>query len=82
MNNAAPIPGNDLKRIIKLSDLDLDYSAINEPLQDLSKLAAKVAGTEISSVNLIGSLTNDRFQITDLRLIKWRGKILCANIPL
>ena len=57
MNHAPPIPDNELKRIIKLSDFDLDYSGIQEALQDLSKLAAKVAGTEISLVNLIDSLT-------------------------
>ncbi len=57
MKNPAPIPENEWERIIKLSDLDLDYSGLQENFKDLSKLAAKVAGTEISLVNLIDSFS-------------------------
>ncbi|MCW3088905.1 MAG: hypothetical protein JWQ78_2291, partial [Sediminibacterium sp.] len=42
-----PVPENEMDRITKLSDLDLDYSDNSEALKDLTKLAAKVAGTEI-----------------------------------
>ena len=52
-----PMPANELERLKTLSDLDLDYSSLNENLQSLSKLAAKIAGTDISMVNLIDSLT-------------------------
>ncbi|MCW3088890.1 MAG: hypothetical protein JWQ78_2276 [Sediminibacterium sp.] len=52
-----PVPENEMDRVIKLSDLDLDYSDNNEALKDLAKLAAKVAGTEISLINLIDSFT-------------------------
>ena len=57
MSNANPLPENEMQRIIKLSDFDIDYSGVQDALQDLSKLAAKVAGTDISLVNLIDSFT-------------------------
>jgi len=52
-----PTPKNEMKRLLSLSDLDLDYNDHNENFQDLTLLAAKVAGTEISLVNLIDSYT-------------------------
>ncbi len=57
MSNTAPLPENEMQRIIKLSEYDIDYSGVQDALKDLSKLAAKVAGTEISLVNLIDSFT-------------------------
>ncbi|GGH20172.1 GAF domain-containing sensor histidine kinase [Mucilaginibacter phyllosphaerae] len=56
MNNQ-PIPDNEMERIISLSDYDLDYSSFQENFKDLAKLAAKVAGTEITLINLIDSFT-------------------------
>jgi signal transduction histidine kinase len=44
-------------RILKLASLDLDYSDINDSLKDLARLAAKVAGTSISRVNLVDAFT-------------------------
>lgn len=55
--NPPPIPENEMDRIIDLSDYDLDYSSLNENFKDLAKLAAKIAGTSISLVNLIDSFT-------------------------
>jgi len=52
-----PIPANEMERIITLSEYDLDYSSLNESFKDLAKLAAKVAGTSISLVNLIDTFT-------------------------
>ncbi|HEK21703.1 GAF domain-containing sensor histidine kinase [Mucilaginibacter sp.] len=52
-----PIPNNEMGRIIELSDYDLDYSSFQDAFKDLAKLAAKVAGTSISLVNLIDSFT-------------------------
>lgn len=52
-----PIPENEMDRIISLSDYDLDYTSFQNTFKDLAKLAAKVAGTEISLVNLIDSFT-------------------------
>jgi signal transduction histidine kinase len=55
--NTKPIPHNEMERIISLSDYDLDYSSFQNNFKDLVKLAAKVAGTEISLINLIDSFT-------------------------
>jgi len=56
MNNA-PIPANEMDRILSLSDFDLDYSNHHDSFKDLAKLAAKVAGTNISLVNLVDAFT-------------------------
>jgi len=52
-----PIPTNEMDRIISLSDFDIDYTNHQESFKDLTKLAAKVAGTDISLVNLIDTFT-------------------------
>ena len=57
MSHAAPMPVNELDRILSLSEFDLDYSNLQNNFKDLTRLAAKVAGTEISLVNLIDSFT-------------------------
>jgi signal transduction histidine kinase len=54
---STPIPVNELDRLLNLSDFDIDYSNHQESFKDLAKLAAKVAGTEISLVNLIDTYT-------------------------
>ncbi|MCF2505875.1 GAF domain-containing sensor histidine kinase [Dyadobacter sp. CY107] len=46
-----------MERLLSLSEFDLDYLDHQETFKDLTKLAAKVAGTSISLVNLIDSLT-------------------------
>ncbi len=66
MNNTPPVPQNEWERIIKLSEFDLDYSDRKEALGDLTRLAAKVAGTEISLINLIDSFT--QWSISDYGL--------------
>jgi signal transduction histidine kinase len=53
----SPLPANELQRLTDLVDMDLDYSDLQSNLSDLAKLAAKIAGTEISLVNLIDSYT-------------------------
>lgn len=50
-------PSNEEERISALADLDLDYSDLQNNFKDLTRLAARVAGTEISLVNLIDSYT-------------------------
>ena len=52
-----PIPEKEFERVLELSELDLDYSSLDEHFSDLTKLAAKVAGTDISLINLIDSFT-------------------------
>ncbi|WP_031527927.1 GAF domain-containing sensor histidine kinase [Dyadobacter crusticola] len=56
-SHPAPIPENEMERLLGLSDLDIDYSDQQNTFKDLAKLAAKVTGTTISLVNLIDSLT-------------------------
>ena len=56
-NSNPPIPDNELERLLALSAFDLDYSGLSDSLKDLTQLAAKVAGTRISLVNLIDSYT-------------------------
>lgn len=48
-----PIPENELDRLLNLADHDLDFSNIEDHFKDLTRLAAMVAGTRVSLVNLI-----------------------------
>ena len=57
MKNTPLLPENEWDRVIKLYEFDMDYWEIQDALGDLTELAAKVAGTEISLVNLIDSYT-------------------------
>lgn len=57
MTIAPPVPENEMQRVIELSEFDLDYSSLDEQFKELTKLAAKVAGTDISLINLIDSFT-------------------------
>ncbi|MAL17820.1 MAG: histidine kinase [Balneola sp.] len=53
----APIPNNEFERALKLSEYDIDYSEIHGKLDDLTRLAAHVAGTPISLINLLDTTT-------------------------
>jgi K+-sensing histidine kinase KdpD len=57
MEEPTPIPFNEMERVIELSDFDLDYSGLENKFKDLTNLAAKVAGTEVSMINLIDTYT-------------------------
>jgi signal transduction histidine kinase len=48
---------NELERIIALSDYDLDYSTLSKNFEDLTLLAARFSGTEISLINLLDNYT-------------------------
>lgn len=52
-----PIPENELERLKSLAEFDIDYSCMENNFKDLANLAAKIAGTEISLVNLLDSFT-------------------------
>ncbi|WP_162417481.1 GAF domain-containing sensor histidine kinase [Cyclobacterium roseum] len=52
-----PLPENEFDRLLQLSDYDLDHVELEDHVKDLAKLAAKVAGTNISLVNLIDAYT-------------------------
>lgn len=51
------IPPFELPRLRSLADYDVDFSVKDVSLDNLSKLASGIAGTEISLVNLIGPNT-------------------------
>lgn len=51
------MPANEMDRLLKLAEYDLDYTDARESLSGLSKLAAKVAGTSISLINLVDAFT-------------------------
>ncbi|WP_129714946.1 GAF domain-containing sensor histidine kinase [Pedobacter sp. SYP-B3415] len=57
MEDNNPIPERENERLLSLAELDLDYSGLKENFKDLTELAARVAGTEISLINLIDSYT-------------------------
>jgi K+-sensing histidine kinase KdpD len=56
-DNPDPIPENELLRLISLSRLSFDYTNHIDEFKDLTQLAAKVAGTEMSLINIIDSFT-------------------------
>ncbi len=56
-SHIAPIPDNEMDRILNLYEFDIDYSNLEDTFKDLTYLAAKICGTEISLVNLIDSFT-------------------------
>lgn len=57
IDNKSTKPENEFKRLKELSRFDLDYYEIEKNLNDLTRLAAKIADTEISLVNLIDNHT-------------------------
>lgn len=57
MSQNIPIPSNEYERVLNLSSFNLDYSNFYDNFKDIAKLAANVAGTPVSLVNLIDSYT-------------------------
>lgn len=55
--NTSSVPNNESGRAFNLASYDIDYAALQEQFKDLATLAAKIAGTEISLVNLIDTFT-------------------------
>ena len=56
-SNIAPIPFNEMDRILNLYEFDIDYTNLESTFSDLTYLAAKITGTDISLINLIDSYT-------------------------
>lgn len=52
-----PIPANEMDRLIALSDFNIDYTGLNDNFKELSKLAAKIAGMDMSHINLLDAYT-------------------------
>lgn len=57
MGSSRPSDEDEFERLVELSELDLDYTNLEEDLQDLTELAARIVGTEVSLVNLIDTYT-------------------------
>jgi signal transduction histidine kinase len=57
LQKPVPMPANESERLEKLAEFDIDYSDQGNNFKDLVYLAAKIAGTELSLVNLIDSFT-------------------------
>lgn len=57
MQSTRPIPANEIERLATLFELDLDYVNLNNSFEDLSYLAAKITGTEMSLISFIDSYT-------------------------
>ena len=51
------ILSNEMERLSSLFKLDLDYNSLDNTFKDLSYLAAKITGTEISLISFIDSYT-------------------------
>jgi len=51
------VPDNELERVINLAEYNLDYQGLKKSFGDLTELAATIAGTNISLINLIDSYT-------------------------
>ncbi|GAA4456652.1 GAF domain-containing sensor histidine kinase [Rurimicrobium arvi] len=47
----------EMERLLALMELEIDYSDFQNHFSDLARLAAKVAGTDISLINLIDAYT-------------------------
>jgi signal transduction histidine kinase len=57
VQSTRPIPVNEAERLATLFELDLDYTNLNNSFEDLSYLAAKITGTEMSLISFIDSYT-------------------------
>jgi len=51
-----PIPENEMERILQLAELNIDFTNFDN-FKQLARLAATIAGTEISFVNILDSYT-------------------------
>ena len=53
----SPRSKNEFRRLLKLAELDVDFSTVDQKLDDLTKLAAHITGTPISLINLLEANT-------------------------
>ncbi len=69
----------EFKRLVNLSDFNLDYESLESEFINLNKLAAKLAGTEISQLNFIDSSFQwSVSQIGTKDLIVQRDETICS----
>ena len=78
--NTSPIPNNEMDRILSLYEFDIDYTNLESTFKDLTHLAAKLSGTNISLVNIDASKVQT--VTIDLRGTKYSavtGRILTSK---
>ncbi|WP_316763235.1 GAF domain-containing sensor histidine kinase [Pedobacter aquatilis] len=56
-NHIRPIPTNEAERLLELSEFDPDFTDLQSNFENITRLAAKISGSNISLVNLIDSFT-------------------------
>lgn len=56
-NHVRPMPANEAERLLALSEFDPDFTDLQSDFENITALAAKISGTNISLVNLIDSFT-------------------------
>lgn len=56
-NHIRPIPTNEAERLLELSEFDPDFTDLQSDFENITRLAAKISGSNISLVNLIDSFT-------------------------
>ncbi|MDP3469435.1 MAG: histidine kinase dimerization/phospho-acceptor domain-containing protein [Daejeonella sp.] len=52
-----PLPLNEAKRILSLSNLDVDYSTLEDNFKHLMKLASRLTDMDVTLLNLVDSYT-------------------------
>jgi signal transduction histidine kinase len=55
--DSQPMPSNEFDRLLNLAEYNIDFTDIESNFKELNKLAASIAGTDISLVNLIDTYT-------------------------
>ncbi|GAA3957245.1 hypothetical protein GCM10022246_08830 [Pedobacter ginsengiterrae] len=56
-NHIRPMPTNEAERLLELSEFDPDFTDLQSDFANITRLAAKISGSNISLVNLIDSFT-------------------------
>ena len=56
-NHIRPMPTNEAERLLELSEFDPDFTDLQSDFENITRLAAKISGSNISLVNLIDSFT-------------------------
>ena len=68
----------ELKRVKSLSEFDLEYDKLQPEFEHLTRLAASIAGTDISAVNLIDTYTQWSVSHFGMAIIQMpRGESVC-----
>ncbi len=53
----SPVTDKEMKRLLTLNELEFDYTDLDQTFSELTKLAAKIAGTSTAMINLVDTFT-------------------------